>query len=63
MSFLEKLDIRHKGCSDDITHRSLDSQIMRNCLVDMMIKTILFSIFLVVRENIDIAIDKKIDMA
>ena len=52
ISFLEKLDIRRKGCSDDITHGSLDSQIMRKYPVDMMSKTISFSIFLVVRERI-----------
>ena len=37
ISFLEKLDIRHKERNDDITHGSLDSQIMRKCRVDMMI--------------------------
>ena len=61
---MEKLDIRHKGRSDDITHGSLDSQIMRKCPVDVVIKIISFSIFLVVRgENIDITIDEKFDMA
>ena len=52
INFLEKLDIRHKGYSDDITYGSLDSQIMRKYPVDMMSKTISFSIFLVVRGRI-----------
>ena len=62
ISFLKKLDIRHKGRSDDITYESLYSQIMRKYSIDIMIKTISFSIFLVVRGDIDIKINEKFDM-
>ena len=52
ISFLEKLDIRHKRHSDEITHGSLDSQIMRKYLVNIVIKTMLFLIFLIVSGRI-----------
>ena len=35
---MEKLDICHKRHSDDINHGSLDSQIMRKCHVDIVLR-------------------------